>query len=163
MLSKLILSGPLLLLVALPQTNDTKRPMETAPPPSVLNAPSTPPVKMGLWESTISGQHGTYKSRSCFTKESYQKSMASTPRDCTISNQSWTSHNFTADIACTMQGASSKGHIDVEFPDAETLHTTMSMTMTMQGHTTPVSFSTDAHFVSSDCGDIAPGQSRILH
>jgi hypothetical protein len=162
MLSKLILSAPLVLLLAAPQTqNSNSKPMDTAP--GQVKLPSTPPVKMGLWESTATNGRGvSYKARSCFTKESYQKEMATMPAGCTVSNQTWTSHSFTADVACTMREATSTGHIDVEFPDTETLHSTMNVSMTAQGQTIPINFTTDSHFVSSDCGDIAGGESRPM-
>ena len=160
MLSKLILSTPLLLLLAGPQTQNSK-PMETAPAP--LKLPSTPPVKMGLWESTASNGRGvSYKTRSCFTNESYQTEMAKMPAGCAASNQTWTSHSFTADVACTMREATSTGHVDVQFPDTETIHSTINISMTAQGQTIPISFTTDSHFVSSDCGDIPGGQSRSV-
>jgi hypothetical protein len=163
MLSKLILTSPLLLILAAPQTqNSNSKPMEAAPTP--LNLPSTPPVKMGLWESTATNGRGAgFKTRSCFTNESYQKDMAKMPPGCTISNQAWTSHSFVADVACTMRDTASTGHIDVQFPDTQTIHSTINITMTMQGQTMPMNFTTHSHFVSSDCGDIPGGQSRPVH
>jgi hypothetical protein len=163
MLSKLILPGLLFLFVASPQTqNNNSKPMDAAPAP--LKLPSTPPVKMGLWESTVgNGRGGSYKTRSCFTNDSYQKDMAKMPPGCTISNQAWTSHSFTADVACTMRETTSSGHVDVQFPDTETIHSTISVSMTMQGQTMPMSFTTDSHFVSSDCGSIPGGETRPVH
>lgn len=163
MLAKLILSAPLVLFLAAPQTqNGNSKPMDTAP--TQLKLPTTPPVKMGLWETTASNGHGaSYKTRSCFTSESYQKDMAKMPPGCTITNQAWTSHSFIADVACTMRESSSSGHVDVQFPDTETIHSTMSITMTVQGQTMPISFTTDSHFVSADCGDIQGGASRPVH
>jgi hypothetical protein len=118
---------------------------------------------MGLWESTATnGQGVSYKARSCFTNESYQQDMAKMPPGCIISNQAWTGHSFTADVACTMRDHSSNGHVDVQFPDTETIHSTISISMTMQGQTMPMSFTTDSHFVSSDCGDIPGGQTRTV-
>ena len=163
MLSKLILSGALVLISAAPQTQTgNSKPMDTAP--TQLKLPATPPVKMGLWESTASNARGgSYKMQSCFTNESYQKEMAVMPAACTISNQAWTSHSFAADVACTMRDATSTGHIDVQFPDTETIHSTMNISMTAQGQTIPISFTTESHFVSADCGDLAGGQSRPVH
>jgi hypothetical protein len=162
MLSKLILSVPLVLLLGVPQTqNSASKPTDAAPTP--LKLPSTPPVKMGLWETTTTtGRGANYKTRSCFTNESYQKDMAKMPPGCTINSQAWTSHSFTADIACTMQDHTSSGHVDVQFPDTETIHGTMSISMTAEGQTVPFSFTTDAHFVSADCGDIQGGQSKVV-
>ena len=84
------------------------------------------------------------------------------PPGCTISNQTWTSHSFSADVACTMREATSTGHVDVQFPDTETIHSTINISMTAQGQTMPISFTTDSHFVSSDCGDIPGGESRSV-
>ncbi len=162
MLLKLILAGPLALLLAVPQTqNNNSKPTDAAP--GQVKLPSTPPVKMGLWESTATnGRGASYKSRSCFTTESYQTEMAKMPPGCTVSNQAWTSHSFTADVACTMQDATSTGHVDVQFPDTQTIHSTINVSMTAQGQTMPINFTTDSHFVSSDCGDIPGGESRPI-
>ena len=163
MLSKLILSGALALISAAPQTqNGNSKPMDAAP--TQLKLPATPPVKMGLWESTATNARGgSFKTRSCFTNESYQKDMAKMPPGCTISNQTWTSHTFAADVACTMRDATSTGHIDVQFPDTETIHSTITINMTMQGQTMPMNFTTDSHFVSADCGGLSGGQSQPVH
>lgn len=162
MLSKFILSAPLVLVLALPQTqNGNSKPMDAAP--DQVKLPATPPVKMGLWESTATNGRGvSYKTRSCFTNESYQTEMAKMPPGCTISNQAWTSHSFTADVACTMREATSTGHVDVQFPDTATIHSTINISMTAQGQTMPISFTTDSHFVSADCGDIPGGESRAI-
>ncbi|HEX3374112.1 MAG TPA: DUF3617 family protein [Edaphobacter sp.] len=160
MLLKLILSAPLLLLAGVPQTqNGNSKPMDTAP--GQVKLPSTPPVKMGLWESTATNGRGVnYKTRSCFTKESYQTEMAKMPPGCTISNQAWTGHSFTADVGCTMRDATSTGHVDVQFPDTETIHSAINISVTAQGQTMPITFTTDSHFISADCGDIPGGESR---
>ena len=160
MLSKLILSGPLLLLVAAPQTQNSKsKPTDAAPAP--MKMPAAPPVKMGLWETTATtGQGASYKARSCFTNESYQRDMARMPPGCAISNQAWTSHSFSADVACTEGEANTKGHIDVQFPDTETIHSTLNISVTHQGQKIPINFTTDSHFVSADCGDLGGGESR---
>ena len=62
-----------------------------------------------------------------------------------------------------MRDATSTGHIDVQFPDTETIHSTININMTMQGQTMPMNFTTDSHFVSADCGGLSGGQSQPVH
>ena len=154
MLSKLHLSAPLFVFAAFaPQS-------QKAPPPS-STMPSTLPVKMGLWENTVKTSQGeTDKTRSCFTKESFQRSVANMPPNCTISKQLWTSHSYSSDVACSTSTSESKGHLDMQFVNPEMSRSTITLTITAQGKTIPLTITTESHFISADCGDIAPGQSR---
>lgn len=131
---------------------------------SSATMPATLPVKMGLWENTLKTSEGeTQKTRSCFTKESFQRSVTNMPPSCVISNQVWTSHSYSSDVACATSSSQSKGHLDMQFPDPQTSHSTITITMTVQGKVIPLTITTDSHFISSECGDIAPGESREVH
>ncbi|HXS14374.1 MAG TPA: DUF3617 family protein [Acidobacteriaceae bacterium] len=162
MLSKLILSGPLVLILAVPQTQNSKpKPMDTAPAP--LKLPSSPPIKMGLWEATssVSTARSTMKSRACVTPESYQEEVTRVPDGCTVTNRVVTGNSLTADVSCTMpNGVSGTGHVQANFTGTDQVHTTIQISMAMGGRTTPINIISDAHFVQTDCGDIPPGASR---
>lgn len=162
MLSKLVLSAPLVLLVLnAPQTQNA-RPRDAAPPP-VANITAPPPIKMGLWEATVASSMGqtVMKTRACVTAESYQEQVSRVPPGCTVSNRVVTSNSLTADVSCTMaNGVSGSGHVQANFASTDQVHTTIQVSMAMGGRTMPVTFTSDAHFVQADCGDIAPGTTR---
>lgn len=131
----------------------------TAPlPQGLMSGP--PPIKMGLWETTFSGDNGGpgYKARTCITAESYQNAFTHMPQGCTLSNESRTPSHFSADIACTFNGAQSSGHFEIDFPDSETVHSKTAFTLTMQGKTIPITSEASGRFISSDCGSVVPGK-----
>jgi Protein of unknown function (DUF3617) len=157
MLLKLLLGAPVFLFAArMTQTQSGSGGSATMP--------TTLPVKMGLWENTLTTSEGeTQKTRSCFTKESFERSVTNMPPSCTISNQLWTSHSYSSDVMCGNSSSQSKAHLEMQFLDSVTARSTINVTMFVQGKTIPLTIKTDSHFVRSDCGDIAPGQSREVH
>ncbi|HTV08933.1 MAG TPA: DUF3617 family protein [Candidatus Aquilonibacter sp.] len=151
MVWKFLLSAPLVLAVS-------------AVPPAPTSGP--PPIKLGLWETTMSGGMmgaNSFKARVCVTADSYQNAFARMPPGCTVSNQTRTATHASADIACTMNNAQSSGHFEVDFPDPETSHSTVTLNMTVQGQTMPMTIKTDGKFISSDCGSVVPGKPQIIH
>lgn len=162
MRSELLIAA--LLLASSPRLTPNGTPTITQTPPG--SAPATPPpIKMGLWEATITNSiaTSTIKTRSCITPESYQKAMTNVPQGCTITNKTQTPTSIAGDLNCTLQhGGTSTGHIDVEMPDPTTMRSTITLTVTSQGQSVPMKLTTDSHFVSADCGDIAPGQGKIV-
>jgi hypothetical protein len=160
MFSELLVSA-LLLTPAISQTQKNQAPVTPQQAPLITMAP---PIKMGLWEAAITTAMGTsLKTRSCMTAQSYRDDLAHLPAGCTLSNVQTSSSSMSADVSCTLpDGASSSGHINAQFPDTSTAHATISVTTTMQGRTMPMTITTESHFVSSDCGDIQPGQSKVI-
>ena len=157
----LVLSA--LLLPAAIQTQNGKPPVT---PPAGPSGITPPPIKMGLWEATITSSLAPkpLKTRSCLTPQSYQDSMAHVPPGCTITNKTQTPSSISGDVSCTLQhGGTTTGHIDVEWPDASTVKSTISLNVTAPGgQSMPMTLTTDSHFVGTDCGDIAPGQGKVV-
>jgi hypothetical protein len=149
MVFRLILALPLVLQAAAP------------PGPNMADAP---PIKMGLWEATITTAMGTsLKTRTCLTAESYREQLAHLPEGCTLSNVQKTGTSMSGDVKCNLSnGVNSSGHIDVQFSDPSTVHSTIKVTTTAQGHSMPITITTDSHFVSADCEDLGPGQSKVM-
>jgi hypothetical protein len=79
---------------------------------------------------------------------------------CSISNKSQTASGVSFDIACTGATGSAKGHTDVRLSDDDHATSTSHITVTAssQGHTmnSTVDTTTNAKFVSADCGDVKP-------
>ena len=159
MLSK-VLIGALLLSPPISQTQKSQAPVTPQQAPAVTNAP---PIKLGLWDSTMTmGTTGaTYKSRACMSADSYQRMLTRVPPNCAISNLTTSPTSIAGDVSCeSPSGGKSKGHVDVQIPDASTVHSTISVTTNYQGHEMTMVIKGDAQFVSADCGDLGPGESR---
>lgn len=148
MLSRLLLAIPFI--------------VQAAAPPN--RAVDVPPIKMGLWEATVTTQMGTsLKTRSCITAQSYREQLAHLPQGCKLSNVQRSSTSMSGDVSCNLSnGASSSGHIDAQFPDPSTVHSTINVTTTMQGRSMPITITTESHFVNADCEDLEPGQSKVI-
>ena len=160
-LSEVLLVAALLLPSAL-QTQNGKKPVT---PPATGSAITPPPIKMGLWEATVTNSltPKPLKTRSCITPESYQDAMAHIPPGCTITNKIQTATSITGDISCTLQhGGTTTGHVDVEMPDPTTVRSKIDLSVNVQGQSMPMTLTTDSHFVGADCGDIAPGQGKVI-
>jgi len=153
MFLKLLLSAPLLLAPHVKQSQSGSGSSQT-----------TPPIKMGLWEATMTmGASGTYKSRACLSQESYQRMLTRVPPNCEISNLATTATAITGDLKCESPGGgTSKGRLDVQIPDSSTVHGTVTAATTYQGHAVSMIIKSDWVFVSADCGDLSPGESRDI-
>lgn len=120
---------------------------------------------MGLWEATITNSliAKTLKTRSCVTPESYQDAMAHIPPGCTMTNKTQTQTHISGDVSCTLEhGGTTTGHVEVEMPDPTTVRSKIDLSLTVKGQPMPMTLTTDSHFVSADCGDVAPGQSKVI-
>lgn len=154
MFLKLILAAPLCLLTA--SVKQTQSGSGSTP------TPAAPPIKMGLWEATMTmGASGTYKSRACLSEDSYQRMLTRVPPNCEISKPVTTATSITGDLKCESPGGgTSKGRLDVQIPDTSTVHGTVTAMSNYQGHAVSMIIKSDWRFVTADCGDLSPGESR---
>src|SRR5215472_5451898 len=107
-----LLTATLLLASAISQTQKSQAPVTAQQAPAAANVP---PIKMGLWEATMTmgTTGGTYKSRACLSEESYQRMLTRVPPNCTISNLTTTTTSITGDVSCeSPAGGKSKGRIE---------------------------------------------------
>jgi Protein of unknown function (DUF3617) len=144
-----------------------------------------PPVKMGLWQSesttTVSGAPDTPMGKAmgnghttvtqgCLTPESWAKEMQGMEQrrhnaDCTTSNFKQDSHRFSLDESCgSGQGYSSNVHFEMLIDDSENAHGQGDVKMTgpafPQGMSMHMTMKTK--FISSDCGDVKPGEGKTI-
>jgi len=138
--------------------------------------PTTPPMKMGLWEFTntmtmtmqganVNIPQRTTKMQVCHTPESWAKNlMPQTGRpggqsngqsDCVISNQSFSGHTYSMDMSCPKSG--NKGHVTATWDTPESSHGTTHMELNANGRSATLDSTMSSHFVSSDCGAVKPG------
>ena len=140
----------------------------------MFQMPSTPPMRMGLWESTsqihmdagsmpsfmAKMMNRTYHVKSCVTPESYQKWMVSfnqQQKACVRSNEVWADHKYSADTTCNNGQMTS--HTEM-FLDSDTeIHGTTHMNM--NGRTTGDS-TTTTKWLGADCGGISPDKPEIV-
>jgi hypothetical protein len=145
--------------------------------------PAPPPIKMGLWQSSVtvkmSGMDNlppsaaaasthTMVYRSCMTADSWNKAMqsmqsAQQKMDCTTSRMQQDSHQLSFDESCTaQQGYTSSIHVQMLLDSDEAMHGTSNVKMTGPAFPQGMSMSSTitSKFISSDCGDIKPGEQK---
>jgi hypothetical protein len=135
-----------------------------------------PPIKMGLWEATVTANTGmgpkgiTSVHQSCMTPDSWkdlmQKIQARTANvTCTSSNLQQDSHKISFDGSCSMdQGMTANYHVEM-FLDGDTaMHgtTTGKISGPMFPNGMTIGSSMTSKFISSDCGDVKPGESKTV-
>jgi len=142
--------------------------MLVAPVAMVAQAPATPPVKVGLWQSTstvtmsgiqippevvarlqamgrpVPGGPHTTVLQSCLTAEKWQKMFGDMQQQrdqkCNLSNQQTSSVGMSADIACKSSDgrSSSTGHLEVTFVSTEKATGKAHMETTMASQPKPI-------------------------
>ena len=141
-----------------------------------------PPIKMGLWESTIttrmmptdvpeSRAEHVIKLRQCLTPGSWTSSFRQGPgNSCTRSNESLSDHAYSADLACIRASTNVLGRIEMAFPSPDSAHGTIHLDVEarhvvngqlIEYHLTNDS-TLDMHFVSEDCGSVNPDAPQVV-
>jgi Protein of unknown function (DUF3617) len=136
-----------------------------------------PPIKMGLWQSTITVNSGMgaghpITNQSCYTPDSWKQSMqqmqSRQPQNlnCTTSNFQQDSHKMSFDGQCSSdQGYNFSYHVEMFLDSDSAMHGTTAAKMSgpafPQGMT--MNSSVSSKFISTDCGDIKPGESKPVH
>ncbi|MHB1935969.1 MAG: DUF3617 domain-containing protein [Acidobacteriaceae bacterium] len=134
---------------------------------AALAQTSEPPVKMGLWQTTVTssmsgiqlppevaarlqamgrplpmGQSHTMITQSCVTREKWKDMFSNMQRnrDCQFTNQHQTSSSLSADMVCkSPDGKSgSNGHIEVNFPSSTKMHGKAHVATTVQSQPQPM-------------------------
>ncbi|WP_035347279.1 DUF3617 domain-containing protein [Edaphobacter aggregans] len=135
--------------------------------PCVAQAPSAPPVKMGLWSGTTvtkltglqlppevleklkamgkpvpGSEPRTIETESCLTAEKWKEMFTKLQQDregCKVENLKQDSSSMSADMVCdSVRGGTGKGHVQVNFLSTEKVHGTMHMEMMAQSQPQPI-------------------------
>lgn len=143
-----------------------------------------PPVKMGLWQSTVTSQMSGMPnmpagipaskpivSQSCMTADDWQKGMTQMQQDlqrekmqCSNVKLQHNGNQYLFDEQCGANGYNTTIHIEWNIDDQENMHGSsnaqisgagMPAGMTMHGTMT-------SKYLSSDCGSIKPGESKVI-
>jgi hypothetical protein len=145
----------------------------------------TPPVSMGLWQtdtnSTVTGLENTpmagmasvlgrpHTTQSCFTPEKWKSDIqgfnARQQRNCTLSNLHQDAHEITFDEACqTARGSANNVHVDILIEDQQHSHGTVVMKIAEPSLPQPmvINVTMTSHYLGSDCGDVKPGEGKMV-
>ena len=149
---------------------------------AVAQLSETPPVSMGLWQtettSTVTGVENTpmagmaaalgraHASQSCLTPEKWKSDIqgfnARQQHSCTLSNVHQDAQEISFDEVCG--GGSNSSHVDIFIDSAEHAHGTVVMTVAAPSLPQPmiIHVSMMSHYLGSDCGDVKPGEGKML-
>jgi hypothetical protein len=150
---------------------------------SVAQLSEVPPVSMGLWQtettSTVTGIENTpmagmaaalgraHVTQSCLTPEKWKSDIqgfnAKQQHGCTMTNLHQDAHEISFDEACGPNGANNS-HVDILIDSAEHAHGTVLMKVTMPNLPQPmtVNVSMISHYLGSACGDVKPGEGKMV-
>ena len=142
---------------------------------AMMQMPSTPPVKMGLWESTVNttvklppgapnflgGGPRTTVMHVCFTPDSWAKGVGpqQDQKSCVRSNEVYNPTGFSFDISCSKGKKTS--HYETTFDNPAAIHGTVHTDSGPQGIT--IDSTTTSRFISSDCGAVTPDKPVVVH
>jgi len=143
---------------------------------AMFQMPTTPPVKMGLWESSVAMKmsgadmppgmasfgNRTTKVHSCLTPESYAKALANSQqqKDCVRSNEVWGAKSWSFDVSC--RSGQTTGHFEMTFDDTESAHGVMHMTMNAGAHPMQMDSTMNLHYLGAECGKVTPDKPEIV-
>lgn len=142
-----------------------------------------PPMKMGLWQQDVNvdmsgmpgaagGSHAV-STQSCMTEDTWKQSFQNMqnrrgpmPQNCSNDNLQQDGHHFTFDTSCTMQqGMSMKVHVDMTLDSDTSMHGEAVSTVSGGNLPQEMTVHTTIHskFISSDCGSVKPGSSKLAN
>ena len=149
-----------------------------------------PPIKMGLWQSSVTvnmsgmpanpnmpagaGGSMTHVNQSCMTPDSWRDAFRSMQQrrqqaansNCSTLNVSQDAHQVTFDMNCSSeQGFNSNVHVQMNLDSEEAMHGNATVKMSSPNFPQGMSMTSviTSKFVSSDCGDVKPGESKPVH
>ena len=137
---------------------------------TLFQAPSTPPLKMGLWESNSSTRvqqpDGTEKTttskhRNCATETNWLREMGPTAKEaCPKINEVWSKDNYSFDVQCA--GKPKMAMVAVHFDSLESQHLVIHLFATPDGTPMKMDGEGESHWVSASCGDVSPDHPVIV-
>jgi len=155
------------------------------------SAPEPPPVKMGLWQNSITNTMAgiqlppdvvaklqamgrpvpgaaprTTVTQSCLTAESWQKSITDMQQkqNCQVTNLHQSAAAMSGDMTCTMPEGTSKGHMEMTFPTMEKMNGKVHMEVTTSRQPQPiiVNATFDSVYQGADCKGISPDSAKVV-
>jgi hypothetical protein len=153
------------------------------PPAGGAQIIQAPPVSMGLWQtettSTVTGVENTpmagmaaamgrpHVTQSCLTPDKWKSDIqgfnAKQQHGCTMSNLQQGAQEISFDEVCGQDGIN-KVHVDILIDSAEHAHGTVVMTVTVPNLPRPMTINTSmvTHYIGASCGDVKPGEGKMI-
>ena len=150
---------------------------------AVAQLSEAPPVNMGLWQtettSTVTGIENTpmagmaaaigraHVTQSCLTPEKWKSDIqgfnAQQQHGCTMSNLHQDAQEISFDEVCG--GGSNSSHVDILVDSTDHAHGTVVMTVAAPSLPQPMTIhvSMVSHYLGSACGDVKPGEGKIIN
>jgi Protein of unknown function (DUF3617) len=138
--------------------------MSSGTPATSSAAPPLPPIRWGLWESSVAGvpemDGETSVTRSCVSAATWKGFMDSHGDDsnrCVWSNQAATPTSYSADVSC----ASGKmtGHAVMTIDSPESFRYTIKVDITKGSeHASHFEINAKAKFINTNCFGLKPGE-----
>jgi len=127
-----------------------------------------PPIKMGLWEKTLTtsggvGGDATMKAKSCVTAETWQQMLSNASKQhagCNI-NRTQSGNTYSYSGSCALQHVTMTMKGSTTIRDAEHITSESQTTTVINGKTRQAVMKDESHFVSSNCGSVKPGEPEI--
>ena len=129
------------------------------------------PVKMGLWQKTMTMDMGTgaprkIASKSCITPETWQEmvgNMSKQREGCTV-DQVKNARGYSSTASCkTSDGGTMVTSGSKTIQDAEHIISQSHTTMTTNGQKRMMESKSTSTFLGVDCGKVKPGQPETEH
>jgi hypothetical protein len=157
----------------------------------VIHAQSAPPVKMGLWQTTVVSTMGgiqlppdviekmkaagrpipgatpqTTVTQGCLTPEKWQQSWqrAQQGGDCQTKNFKQDASGMSVDIECKSERGTSTGHMQIDFVSPEKAHGTTHMEIVTGRSPQPMvmNITMDSVYQGADCKGISPDNAKVI-
>jgi hypothetical protein len=174
-------SVTLLLCLTIPAVRATQA--QANPAPAALS--EVPPVTMGLWQSdtssTVTGLENSPMARmagmigrphsvqSCLTPEQWKRDIqgfnARQQHGCALSNVHQDTHEVSLDEVCQSgSGGTTNAHADIMIDDQQHSHGTVVMKVADPQLPQPmtINMTITSHYLSADCGDVKPGEGKMI-
>jgi Protein of unknown function (DUF3617) len=152
-------------------------------PPAGLS--EVPPVSMGLWQtdtsSTVTGLENTpmanmagmigrpHATQSCLTPDKWRSDIqgfnARQQHGCTLSNVHQDPHEISFDEVCqSSRGGTTTAHADILIDNQQSAHGTIVMKVADAALPQPmnINMTMTSHYLGADCGDVKPGEGKML-
>lgn len=152
-----------------------------------LQTLTPPPLKMGLWQSTVTMQMAGMPNmpagaasplgkpmmrQYCIDSSSWQKAMITSQQqqqtaDCSMTNVQQDAHHLAFDEACSAKGGMTVSvHMQMTWDNDESAHGAFTSKVTggsQAAQAMAMNLTVDSKFVSADCGGLKPGESKSVN
>jgi hypothetical protein len=133
----------------------------------VAMAQTAPPIKMGLWEKTITttgmeSMPSTITDKSCVTPAGYQRMVANITRqrpNCTT-QISKTAKGYNVSGTCTVNGSALTVSGSTTFPDSEHILVESHTTVVKNGQKSQIEMHSNSHWLGANCGNVKPDEDQ---